>query len=160
VVERRAPRLPQGDAHLHNSRPTETLLLVEDETVVRGLSRRALQSAGYVVLEAASPREALRVAERHEGTIHLIVTDVVMPELSGPALVHRLTARHTEAKVLFMSGYTADVLAPHHLSDRSVAFLPKPFTPVILVKKVREVLDAPCGLLTAPQSNARTQTVH
>jgi two-component system cell cycle sensor histidine kinase/response regulator CckA len=97
VVERRAPRLPQADSRLHNSRPTETLLLIEDETVVRGLSRRALQSAGYVVLEAASPREALRVAERHQGTIHLIVTDVVMPELSGPALVHRLTARHPEA---------------------------------------------------------------
>jgi PAS domain S-box-containing protein len=162
VVERRAPRLPQADSRLHNSRPTETLLLIEDETVVRGLSRRALQSAGYVVLEAASPREALRVAERHQGTIHLIVTDVVMPELSGPALVHRLTARHPEAKVLFMSGYTADVLAPHHFSDRSVAFLPKPFTPVILVKKVREVLDAPCGLLTAtaPQANTQPLTVH
>ena len=162
VVERRAPRLPQADSHLHNSRPTETLLLVEDETVVRGLSRRALQSAGYEVLEAASPREALRVAERHEGTIHLIVTDVVMPELSGPALVQRLTARHTEAKVLFMSGYTADVLAPHHFSDRNVAFLAKPFTPVILVKKVREVLDARGGLLpaSAPQAGSRTLTVH
>ena len=161
VSERRAPRLPQADACPHNSRPTETLLLVEDETVVRGLSRRALQRAGYVVLEAASPREALRVAERHDGAIHLIVTDVVMPELSGPALVHRLTARHTEAKVLFMSGYTADVLAPHHFSDRSVAFLAKPFTPVILVKKVREVLDDRGGLLTATvPANNRTLTVH
>jgi PAS domain S-box-containing protein len=161
VVERRVPRVHQTESPAHQSRPTETLLLVEDETIVRGLSRRALQAAGYVVLEAASPREALRVAERHEGAIHLIVTDVVMPELSGPALVQRLTARHTEAKVLFMSGYTADVLAPHHFSDRRVAFLPKPFTPVILVKKVREVLDDCGGLLTAtPPANNRTLTVH
>jgi PAS domain S-box-containing protein len=162
VVERRTPRVHLTESHVHHSRPTETVLLVEDETVVRGLSRRALQAAGYVVLEAASPREALRVAERHESTIHLIVTDVVMPELSGPALVDRLTARHTEAKVLFMSGYTADVLAPHHFSDRSVAFLPKPFTPVILVKKVREVLNDRGGLLTAtaPPAGGRTLTVH
>jgi PAS domain S-box-containing protein len=163
VVERRAPRVHHADSNLHLSRPTETLLLVEDETVVRGLSRRALQAAGYVVLEAASPREALRVSERHQGTIHLIVTDVVMPELSGPALVHRLTARHTAAKVLFMSGYTDDVLAPHHFADRSVAFLPKPFTPAILVKKVRDVLDAPGGdLLTASvePAGARPLTIH
>jgi len=163
VVERRAPRVHNADSNLHLSRPTETLLLVEDETVVRGLSRRALQAAGYVVLEAASPREALRVSERHQGTIHLIVTDVVMPELSGPALVHRLTARHTGAKVLFMSGYTDDVLAPHHFADRSVAFLPKPFTPAILVKKVRDVLDAPGGDLltaTAEPAGARPLTIH
>jgi two-component system, cell cycle sensor histidine kinase and response regulator CckA len=158
VVERRGPRVHQADSHQLHSRPTETLLLVEDETVVRGLSRRALQAAGYAVLEAASPREAMRVAERHVGTIHLIVTDVVMPELSGPALVDRLTARHREARVLFMSGYTADVLAPHHFTDRSAAFLPKPFTPAILVKKVRDVLDAPCDLPTAsaaPATGAR-----
>jgi DNA-binding NtrC family response regulator len=115
-----------------------------------------------VVLEAASPREALRVAEQHEGTIHLIVTDVVMPELSGPALVHRLTARHTEAKVLFMSGYTDDVLAPHHFADRSAAFLSKPFTPAVLVKKVRDVLDAPGELVSAsaPAAGGRPLTIH
>jgi len=162
VVERRVPRVRQADATRQVSRPTETILLVEDETVVRGLSRRTLQAAGYVVLEAASPREALRISERHAGTIHMIVTDVVMPELSGPALVHRLTARHTEAKVLFMSGYTDDVLAPHHFADRSVAFLSKPFTPAILVKKVREVLDAPGDLLTAgvPTASGRPLTIH
>jgi CheY-like chemotaxis protein len=161
VVERRVPRAPQTEFHNHQSRPTETILLVEDETVVRGLSRRTLQKAGYVVLEAASPREALRIAERHQGVIHLIVTDVVMPELSGPALVHRLTARHTEAKILFMSGYTDDVLAPHHFTDRNAAFLPKPFTPAILTKKVRDVLDAPAHLLAATvPPGARTLTIH
>ncbi|HEV2983069.1 MAG TPA: ATP-binding protein [Vicinamibacterales bacterium] len=161
VAERRGPRAHHADSHLRPSRPTETLLLVEDETVVRGLSRRALQSAGYVVLEAASPREALRVAERHQGMIHLIVTDVVMPELSGPALVHRLTAQHTQAKVLFMSGYTDDVLAPHHFTDRNVAFLPKPFTPAILIRKVREVLDTPGDLLTANAvPGGQTLTIH
>jgi len=161
VVERRAPRVRQTDASAHLSRPTETILLVEDEKVVRGLSRKTLQAAGYVVLEAASPREALRVAEQH-GTIHLIVTDVVMPELSGPALVHRLTARHAEAKVLFMSGYTDDVLAPHHFADRSAAFLSKPFTPAVLVKKVRDVLDAPGDLVSAyaPAAGGRPLTIH
>src|SRR4029077_3785276 len=129
--------------------PSETVLLVEDEPIVRGLARRTLQQAGYVVLEAASPREAWRVAERHSGTIDLIVSDVVLPELSGPALVERLTARHTEARVLFMSGYTDDVLAPHHFADRSAAFLSKPFTPAVLVKKVRDVLDAPGELVSA-----------
>ena len=73
VVERRVPRVRQADANAHLSRPTETILLVEDEKVVRGLSRKTLQAAGYAVLEAASPREALRISERHEGTIHLIV---------------------------------------------------------------------------------------
>jgi PAS domain S-box-containing protein len=162
VVERRAPRLRQMEPQQQMARPTETVLLVEDETVVRGLSRRALQAAGYVVLEAASPREAMRIAERHDGTIHLIVSDVVMPELSGPALVQRLVARHSQARVLFMSGYTHDVLAPHHFADRNVAFLPKPFTPAILVKKVREVLDAPGDVLTVggPPHNGGTMTVH
>jgi PAS domain S-box-containing protein len=162
VVERRVPRVRQTDSNAHPSRPTETILLVEDEKVVRGLSRKALQAAGYIVLEAASPREALRIAERHEGAIHLIVTDVVMPELSGPALVHRLTKRHTEAKVLFMSGYTDDVLAPHHFADRSAAFLSKPFTPAVLVKKVRDVLDAPSELLgaNAATPGGRPLTIH
>jgi PAS domain S-box-containing protein len=161
VVERRAPRAPHIDLHDQQSRPTETILLVEDETVVRDLSRRTLQAAGYIVLDAASPREALRIAEQHQDVIHLIVTDVVMPELSGPALVHRLTARHTEAKILFMSGYTADVLAPHHFTDRNVAFLSKPFTPAILVKKVRDVLDAPANLLAAAvPPGSRTLTIH
>ena len=162
VVECRVPRVRQTDSNGHPSRPTETILLDEDEKVVRALSRKTLQTAGYVVLEAASPREALRIAERHEGVIHLIVTDVVMPELSGPALVHRLTKRHTEAKVLFMSGYTDDVLAPHHFADRSAAFLSKPFTPAVLVKKVRDVLDAPGELLagSAPAAGGRPLTIH
>ena len=162
VVEHRVPRVRQADSNAHLPRPTETILLVEDEKVVRGLSRKALQTAGYVVLEAASPREALRIAERHEGVIHLIVTDVVMPELSGPALVHRLTKRHTEAKVLFMSGYTDDVLAPHHFADRSAAFMSKPFTPAVLVRKVRGVLDASGELLaaSAPAAGGRPLTIH
>ena len=91
-----------------------------------------------------------------------MLTDVVMPEMSGPALVQRLTARRTEARVLFMSGYTDDVLAPHHFTDRSVAFLSKPFTPAVLVKKVREVLDAPGELLSAstPAAGGRPLTIH
>ena len=86
---------------------------------------------------------ALRISERYHGTIDLIVSDVVMPELSGPALIDRLAMRHPEARVLFMSGYTDDALAPNHFADRGSAFLAKPFTPAALIGRVREVLDSP-----------------
>jgi PAS domain S-box-containing protein len=142
VVERVARRLRAVGTDTARIRPSETVMLVEDEPIVRGLARRTLQQAGYVVLEAASPREALRVAERHSGTIDLIVSDVVLPELSGPALVERLTARHTEARVLFMSGYTDNALSST-VGDGSHAFIAKPFTPDDLVRRVREVLDNP-----------------
>jgi len=135
------PQSPETGPSL--SSPSETLLLVEDDSIVRDLARRTLQGAGYVVIEASSPREALRISERYHGTIDLIVSDVVMPELSGPALIDRLAMRHPKARVLFMSGYTDDALTPHHFADRGSAFLPKPFTPAALARRVREVLDSP-----------------
>ena len=123
------------------SRPSETVLLVEDDSVVRGLARRALQTAGYAIPEAAGAGEALRIAARHPNTIHLVLSDVVMPEMSGPVLVDRLTAQRPDTRVLFMSGYTDDALAMHRLTEKGVAFLAKPFTPAVLTRRVREVLD-------------------
>ena len=122
---------------------TETVLLVEDEDAVRSLTRIVLQGAGYHVLEASDGGEALAVAGRYEGTIHLLLTDVVMPVLGGRQLAERLLALHPEMKVLFQSGYMDDAVVRHGVLQEKVHFLQKPFTPAALALKVREVLDAP-----------------
>jgi two-component system, cell cycle sensor histidine kinase and response regulator CckA len=122
---------------------TETVLVVEDDAVVRGLTRHILQHAGYAVLEAATGDEALRVATGHIGRIHLLVTDVVMPGLGGRAAAERLAERYHGLRVLFVSGYTDDAVVRHGVLHDKVNFLQKPFTPSALALKVREVLDAP-----------------
>jgi len=124
-------------------RGTEIILLVEDEDAVREPARRVLVQNGYTVLEARHGEEALRVCEQHEGTIHLMVTDVVMPEMSGRELAERLALLQPEMKVLYISGYTHNAIASHGVLEPGIAFLQKPFTPDALVCKVREVLDAP-----------------
>jgi len=121
---------------------TETILLVEDEAGVRKLSRTVLQTQGYVVLEAASGDMALQVARSETGPIHLVVTDVVMPGMSGREVWDRLRVLRPESRVLFMSGYTDDVIARHGVLEPGIAFLQKPFTPFSLTQKVRDVLDA------------------
>jgi signal transduction histidine kinase len=115
---------------------TETILLVEDETIVRNLVREVLQLGGYNVLEAEDPVDARLICERFEGRIDLMVTDVVMPVMSGLELAEYLAPMRPEMKVLYMSGYTDETLDP------SMAFLPKPFTPDDLAQRVRELLDA------------------
>jgi two-component system cell cycle sensor histidine kinase/response regulator CckA len=124
---------------------SETILLVEDEELVRNLEREVLADAGYVVLEALSVGHALEIAAEHAGVIDLLVTDIVMPELSGPALAERLAERRPGIKVLYTSGYPANAMAHQGVLDASVAFLPKPLTPASLARKVRDVLDTAPG---------------
>jgi two-component system cell cycle sensor histidine kinase/response regulator CckA len=120
---------------------SETILLVEDESALRRLSRRVLAQFGYTVVEAPDGEEALRLAEAYHGPIHLVLTDVVMPRMSGRDLAERVLASHPEAKILFMSGYTDDAVVQHGVLTQEVALLRKPFTPYALAARVREVLE-------------------
>ncbi|HTU23282.1 MAG TPA: HDOD domain-containing protein [Gemmataceae bacterium] len=119
----------------------ETLLIVEDDDSVRALTRTVLRGQSYHVVEAVDADEALRWVEEHTQPIHLLVTDVVMPGMSGRALAERLTALRPELKVLYVSGYTDDAVVRHGLLEAEIAFLQKPFTPASLARKVRELLD-------------------
>ncbi len=121
---------------------TETVLLVEDEDAVRRIVRLSLESQGYSVLVAGGSAEAIRVAEAHAGSIDLLVTDVVMPEMGGRELVESLRARRPGLRVLYMSGYTDDAVVRHGVVEAIDAFIQKPFTPLDLAGKVRVVLDA------------------
>jgi two-component system, cell cycle sensor histidine kinase and response regulator CckA len=122
---------------------TETVLLVEDEDQVRAAARSILARHGYNVIEARNPGEAVIVCDTLQQPIHLLLTDVVMPRLSGPELAKRLVATRPDMKVLFMSGYTDDSVLRHGVLDAKVAYLQKPLTIESLTAKVREVLDAP-----------------
>ncbi|MEW6212829.1 MAG: PAS domain S-box protein [Acidobacteriota bacterium] len=122
-------------------RGSETILLVEDSKIIRDMASESLRLCGYTVVAAAGSGEALLVCERHEGRIDLLLTDVVMPHLSGPELAERLSRVRPEMKVLYMSGYTDNELARHGIVDMDVDFIQKPFTPTTLSRKVREVLD-------------------
>ncbi len=119
----------------------ETILLVEDEPAVRGLVHETLRLHGYTVLEARHGIEALLTGTRHLGPIHLLLTDVVMPQMSGPEVAEKLTSVRPEIKVLYMSGYPDHPVFVQGGIKRDTAFLQKPFTPNVLVQKVREVLD-------------------
>ncbi len=122
---------------------SETILLVEDEEAVRTIVSKILQNRGYTVLEAHHGNEALQICEHHEGPIHLMVTDVVMPQLSGRELAERLMLLRPEIRVLFMSGYPDNALVHHGVLGAGTAFLQKPFSLNALECKVRELLDAP-----------------
>jgi two-component system cell cycle sensor histidine kinase/response regulator CckA len=120
---------------------SETILLLEDSSQVREYAREVLRAQGYTVLEAGHGREALRITEEHVGPIHLLVTDVVMPGMSGRDAAQRLLAVHPGLKILYMSGYTDDVLETHGAFGAGVAFLQKPFGALELVRAVRRILD-------------------
>lgn len=123
-------------------RGSETILLVEDETQVRNLTRKILQENGYTVLEARHGEEALELCQQNEGPIHLLLTDVVMPGgMSGRELAERLLSLRPEIKVLYMSGYTDNAIIHHGVLDAGTAFIQKPFDPNALAHKVRAVLD-------------------
>ncbi len=121
---------------------SETILLVEDEEEVRELAREILTLMGYTVLAASEPAEALRISPEHSGIIDLLVTDVVMPGMSGRQLADRLTAERPGLKVMFMSGYTDNAIVHHGVLEPGTAFVQKPFTPDSLTRKVRETLDS------------------
>jgi two-component system cell cycle sensor histidine kinase/response regulator CckA len=143
--------LPRVDAELDVLTPavapttlrgTETVLLAEDEEQVRSIVLNVLLRQGYHVIPAQNGGEALLLSERHSGTIDLLLTDVVMPTMSGPELAKRLAATRPDMKVLCMSGYTDDSIVRHGVLESGVAFIQKPITPTLLMTKVREVLDA------------------
>jgi PAS domain S-box-containing protein len=144
--------LPRVDASVENAgvapetgefpRGTETILLVEDEETVRDLAREILVQSGYTVIGARHGGEALLIGDQHAGPIHVLVTDVVMPELGGRELANRLAARRPGLKVVYMSGYTDERLAHHGVLEPGTVFLRKPLTPDTLARKVREILDA------------------
>jgi signal transduction histidine kinase len=134
VREREAPTVPRG---------SETVLVAEDEAELRELVRVILQAHGYTVLAAADGPTAIEICRRHRERIDLMLSDVVMPQMSGRELAVRLAAVRPHMKVIFMSGYTSDAIVHHGVLDPGTAFIQKPFTPDGLARKVREVLDAP-----------------
>ena len=119
----------------------ETLLVVEDEPAILKMTKMMLEMSGYTVLTAATPGQAMAAAQNHKGKIHLLLTDVVMPEMTGQDLAERLTAQFPEIKVVFMSGYTADVIARHGILDDHVQFVQKPFSRAELAVKIRQTLQ-------------------
>ncbi len=120
----------------------ETILVAEDEPIVRGLAQEILKDHGYRVLAATDGLHALELARQHDGAIDLLLTDVVMPRMNGRDLAERLCAHHPETRVLYMSGYTDNVVLQRDVLDRGVTILPKPLTLESLLHKVREILDA------------------
>jgi CheY-like chemotaxis protein len=140
TVESEEQKEPKGQLQLVGS---ETVLIVEDEDLVRKVAKRILEMHGYTVLAASDPKEAFGICEGHEGRIHLLLTDVVMPQMDGRTLFNRLRPIRKDMKVLYMSGYAEDAVVHHGTLDADIQFLQKPFTVESLAIKVREVLDAP-----------------
>jgi signal transduction histidine kinase len=136
-------------------RGTETLLVVEDDRSVRDMARQVLEAQGYKVLSASNGEDALLTVREHEGSpIRLVVTDVIMPLMGGKVMAEWLNATHPDLKILFTSGYTDDAIEHHGVLERPVEFLPKPYTPATLARKVREMLDRP----GAPNLDAAQKT--
>jgi DNA-binding response OmpR family regulator len=117
------------------------VLVAEDEAAVRGVARQALSRHGYTVLEAPSAEAALDVASRHSGKIDLLLTDVVMPGMSGRDLARRLADARPGLRVIYMSGYTEDTITRHGILEPGLVYVQKPFSPEALARRVREVLD-------------------
>jgi len=142
--------LPRVDASIETAQSTEspvtlrgseTILLVEDDDQVRLVALGILRRNGYHVIEARNAGEALLCSEEHPGVIELLVTDVVMPQMSGPALAKQLASTRRDMKVLCMSGYTDDSIVRHGVLEAEIEYLQKPITPDTLTRRVREVLD-------------------
>jgi len=141
-VEDAAEPLVSAASSLQSLTGTETILLVEDHDGLRALARKVLERYGYTVLEAPDGDAALQICERHPGAIDLLLTDVVMPGMSGRALADCLAPRRPAMKQLFTSGYTDNAIVHRGVLAAGTAFLQKPYTPEVLARKVRDVLDA------------------
>jgi CheY-like chemotaxis protein len=139
VDEPATPRV-SADARLP-AKGTETILLVEDEESLRAIAREILEEHGYQILDAGSASAAIEIARHHPAHIHLLVTDVVMPGMNGRVLAESLLAVRSDLEVLFMSGYTNDVIANHGVLDTGTLFLEKPFSVAALLSRVRQALD-------------------
>ncbi len=142
--------LPRADAEVSPGRPptevrlaqgSETVLLIEDDPLLRDLLHEALEGAGYTVLVADQGAKALETAHEYAGAIDLVVTDVIMPGLTGKQAAERIVAERPEVKILFISGYTNEAIARHGVLEPGARFLSKPFTPDELLRRVRDVLD-------------------
>lgn len=147
------PRVKQDEAvsaplptHTEAAGGSETVLVVEDENLLRKLMRTILESRGYFVLDAQGGEEAFHICRSYQGPIHLLITDVVMPKMKGKEVADRLQSVYPEMKVLFVSGYTADMIDQHGVLETGIQFLQKPFAPLDLESRVRELLDShPAG---------------
>ena len=124
------------------SRGSETILIAEDEDSVRTLIEEILQTHGYNVLSAANGSEATLMSERHKGPIHLLVTDIIMPQMSGPELARHMTIQRPGMKVLFLSGYANDSILEQNSIVSGGSFLQKPFSPETLTLKIREIIES------------------
>ncbi|HEV2752175.1 MAG TPA: ATP-binding protein [Gemmatimonadales bacterium] len=142
-IEAEVETAPPAQTPTASLRGGETLLVVEDHPDVRRLTKKVLEARGYTVLVAAEGSEALRLAAQHAGPIDLLVTDVVMPGMSGREAALLLTAQRPDLKVLYLSGYADETIVRHGVLEPGLAFLQKPFAPDVLARKVRDVLDSP-----------------
>jgi two-component system cell cycle sensor histidine kinase/response regulator CckA len=136
VKARRREETMNTDARGH-----ETILVVEDEPMIRELIETMLKSRGYSVLTVGDPLHAATFSAQHSGPIHLLLTDVVMPGISGREVANQISAQRPDTKVIFISGYTPNAIVHHGVLDEDLHFLEKPFTAVTLSNKVREVLN-------------------
>lgn len=140
LLASQAASRPEPDS-VKVTKGSETILLVEDEEMLRKLGRHILKGHGYHILEAANGHEAIAIAAKHEGPIDLLLTDVIMPGMNGREVATRLLETRRLLRVLFMSGYTDDAIVHQGVLDESANFLQKPFSPDGLARRVREVLD-------------------
>jgi CheY-like chemotaxis protein len=140
LVQDEAPA-PEHESVKRSGHGTETILLVEDEDAVRNLTRRVLEYHGYRVLSAPNGEAALEISRLHHTALHLLLTDIVMPGMSGVRLAETLCSERPELRILFMSGYAAATLEQKILLQRGATFLQKPFTSEQLTRRVREVLE-------------------
>jgi CheY-like chemotaxis protein len=144
------PLAEAGGVSAPVERGNETILLVEDQAAVRGFTTAVLKQYGYRVIEASTGEEAIEVAKKHSGQIDLLLTDVILPGINGREASELLKQLRPDVKVLFISGYTADVIAERGVLERGVALLHKPFSPDVLAAKVREVLGDPSKPVDRP----------